>query len=132
MLVKFFLRVKIIVLVCLFISVALPTVSHALEMTSEVHCDKTINSNDHGVSKVVSDSQISQVELSDQDDKLGDVGDLDHCNSCHSGCCAIKTLPRLGYVSPDFNMEILAFSHVSEFVAGTGGSSLFRPPKFFV
>ena len=132
MLVKFFQRMKIIVLVCLFISAVFPTVSHALEMTSEVHCDETTNLNDHGLLKVDSDSKIVQPELSGQDNKLGDVAHLDHCNSCHSGCCTLKTLPKLSSVFPDVKMDVLLFSYVSEFLVGTVGSGLFRPPKSLV
>jgi hypothetical protein len=126
MLLSFFHRVKIIIVVCLFISAALPTISHAFEMNSVEHCDEA----ESAASADQSSTGQSQTSLQADNEAAGHG--IDNCDSCHSSCCNLKTLPRLSLVSPDSNVDTIAFAHVSEFLVGTSTSDLFRPPKFLV
>lgn len=131
MVLAFFQRVKIILVVCLFVSAALPMVSHAFEMGATTHCDKMAVSGDHSTSTTVFKSQIIQHEASVQDPK--ETGhDVENCDGCHSGCCNLKLLSRLSVGASDSGIETLVFQALSEFVAGIPGSGLFRPPKVLV
>ena len=47
MLSRLFQRLKIIIVLCLFVSVALPTVSHAFEIKSEAHCQEMTSYDEH-------------------------------------------------------------------------------------
>lgn len=120
MLATFFQRVKVIIVVCLFVSVALPSISHAFEVKSEAYCEDVSFSNDHAKPQSIHTNTDNVNHESDG------------CDCCHSGCCNIKTLPQLSFTSPDFGMESLAFSNVPEFLVGTVGTDLFRPPKTLV
>ncbi len=120
MLQKFFQRVKIIIVVCLFVSVALPSVSHALEMKSEAHCQEIILSDDH-------------VAPQAEDNNKSDAGlESDGCDCCHSGCCNFKAISKISILNSSFDMETIEFSIFSNFLTGTNSSSLFRPPKNLV
>lgn len=120
MLQRFFQRMKIIIVVCLFVSVALPSISHAFDMKSEAHCEEVSSSGDH----------VSQETVQDGQDKADHKSD--GCDCCHSGCCNLKTLPKLSFVPYHSDREVIAFAVVSESVTGTAGTDLFRPPKSFV
>lgn len=119
MLQRFLQRVKIIIVLCLFVSVALPSVSHAFEMKSASHCEKTSSLEDH-LTKKSMDSQEKDVRASDD------------CDCCHSGCCNLKTLHKLSSVLHQLNREAIFFADVSQFLKGTSGTDLFRPPKSLV
>jgi hypothetical protein len=117
---KFFQRVKIIIVLCLFVSVAMPSISHAFDMKSEAHCEKASLSGDH----------VSQQSTQDGQEKSGHTSD--GCDCCHSGCCNLKTLPKLSFVSYHSESENIAFAEVSEFLQGISGTDLYRPPKSLV
>ena len=119
MLQKFFQRVKIIIVVCLFVSVALPSVSHAFDMKSEAHCEQTSSSGDHVSTKTI-DSQEKADHTSDG------------CDCCHSGCCNLKTFSKLSSVPHHLSREAIDFANVSQLLKGTSGTDLFRPPKSLV
>lgn len=116
---KFFRRVKIIILLCLLASVALPSVSHAFDTKSEVHCEKPSSSEDR-----VSTKSIDSQEKSDHTS--------DGCDCCHSGCCNLKTFSKLYSVPHHLSREEIDFSDVSQLLIGISGTDLFRPPKSLV
>lgn len=118
MLLSFFQRVKVIFVVCLLVSVAFPTVSHAFEMKSVISSEEAKLSADH-VTSQTSDNKNTDHES-------------DGCDCCHSGCCNLKALSKTSILSNSFDMERIAFPIVSDFLTGTIGSSLFRPPKTLV
>lgn len=120
MLLQFFQRVKIIIVLCLFVSVAMPSISYAFDMTSEAHCEEGALSQDHAPQQSVQDAQ----------EKSGHTSD--GCDCCHSGCCNLKTLPKLSFVSHHSDSEDIVFAEVSEFLTGMSVSDLFRPPKSLV
>lgn len=120
MLQKFFQRVKIIIVLCLFVSVAMPSISHAFDMKSEAHCEGTSSSGDH----------VSQKSVPYDQEKVDHKSD--GCDCCHSGCCNLKTLPQLSFVSYHSDSENIAFAEVSGFLQGTSGTDLYRPPKNLV
>ena len=119
MLQRFLQRVKIIIVLCLFVSVALPSVSHAFEIKSASHYEKSTSSGDHLVKKSM-DSQEKADHASDG------------CDCCHSGCCNLKTFHKLSSVPHHLNREAIVFADVSQFLKGTSGTDLFRPPKSLV
>lgn len=119
MLQRFFQRIKIIILLCLIASVALPSVSHAFDMKSEAHCEEPSSPGDH-VSTKSTDSQEKSDHTSDG------------CDCCHSGCCNLKTLSKLPSIPHHLSLETVDFNHVSRLVKGASGTDLFRPPKSLV
>jgi hypothetical protein len=114
-----FQRVKIIILLCLIASVALPSVSHAFDTKSEAHCEKPSSSEDR-----VSTKSIDSQEKSDHTS--------DGCDCCHSGCCNLKTLSKLPSMPHHLSHETVDFGDVSQLLKGTSGTDLFRPPKSLV
>lgn len=116
MLQQFFQRVKIIIVVCVFVSFALPSISHAFDMKSEAHCEETSASGDHVSTK--------------SQEKLGHM--FNGCDCCHSGCCNLKTFSKLSFVPHYLSREAIDFADVSQLLKGTSGTDLFRPPKSLV
>ena len=120
MLSRLFQRLKIIIVLCLFVSVALPTVSHAFEIKSEAHCQEMTSYDEHMTPQAGGDNR-------------SDAGlEFDNCDCCHSGCCSFKAFSKLSTLNSTFNMEKIEFSIISDFLTGTSSSSLFRPPKNLV
>lgn len=115
MLLEFFQRVKVILVVCLLVSVAFPTVSHAFEMKSVMSSEEAKFSTDDAT------SQASDNKNTDHES--------DGCDCCHSSCCNLTALSKTSILSHSFGMERIAFPIISDFLTGTIGSSLFRPPK---